>query len=854
MSQPRLLAATEIDYILDFIRPRGGIPIEVAIATMKIQKSKLEAQLKTIKIYPEAIDELKSEIMKNHYESQIHPGEAVGVIAAQSFGEMNTQNTLNSIDWNDHILYLHDGKPRVEPIGKMIDTLLSLNLENIEHIPQNRTEYLKIPTGYMIPSSDKNGNMGWYKIEAVTRHLPVGELVHVKTLSGREVTATQSKSFLVWDSESQEFKTTEGSNIKVGDILPTTSSLHIPKIEKQGVSKYPYTCEMGFLLGLFMTGGKVKNTDIFLPCPRELQDYIEDICEKQNINHRLFNKPKSERDDFSSPFEIRLESPYLVNFFNQKCKFDCDQSEWTIPEFLYTAPTRYLTGFFNGFFSCTNMLWFVGDTISMSALTLDILTGISWLLTRLGIFATVKYDQDLDVPIMIIEGIHAKNFSRIIGSIMVSNLRSECLSHLTFSESYTRFDHDQSKYPKDRDVYFDPVISVERVRGSTEYVYDLTVAVTRNFALWNGLNVVDTFHRAGTTNTLVVSGVGRFDELLGATKKPKCISTELYFKEGNSSVKELRKMVGNNFVYLSVDKLSLYVREEYDKEPEPWYNIYKAIYMDDAFENRPNCIVIKLDMEKLYEYSITIEDVSKAISEYEDLHCVFSPNSIGEIHVYPETDQISIDESVLYVTEENMVQIYMEELLKKMIKNLQVCGIERICNIFYTKDKSRPGEWMCETENDPIKSDNDILREIKCFQELLSHPILDGSRVTTNSIWTVYHTLGIDAAAKTLYNEFVKIMPNISSCHTKLLVNKMTYSGTILSINRYASRVIQTNGPMSQASFEESLDKFVSAAAYGDVESTEGVSAAIMCGKMAKTGTGICSMYMDINALTKSSG
>ena len=48
----------------------------------------------------------------------------------------------------------------------------------------------------------------------------------------------------------------------------------------------------------------------------------------------------------------------------------------------------------------------------------------------------------------------------------------------------------QEGFPS-KDVFFDKVVSVEYVDGTTEYVYDLTIETTRNFQLFNGLNIVD---------------------------------------------------------------------------------------------------------------------------------------------------------------------------------------------------------------------------------------------------------------------------------------------------------------------------------------------------------------------------
>ena len=219
----RVLTDTEIEYILDFLKPNKSIPIESAISIIKNLKIRFLKQLKTIEIYPELIDELKKQIEKNYRESLITPGESVGILAAQSIGERNTQSTLNSVDWNQKILYFKNNEIFIEPIGKMIDNLLIKFHANIEKIKENRTEYLPLENGYYIPSCDENGNTNWYKIEAVTKHLPVGKLVKVQTKSGRNTIATQSKSFLVWIND--KFEPTQGSNIKVGDILPITRKI-----------------------------------------------------------------------------------------------------------------------------------------------------------------------------------------------------------------------------------------------------------------------------------------------------------------------------------------------------------------------------------------------------------------------------------------------------------------------------------------------------------------------------------------------------------------------------------------------------------------------------------------------------
>ena len=56
-------------------------------------------------------------------------------------------------------------------------------------------------------------------------------------------------------------------------------------------------------------------------------------------------------------------------------------------------------------------------------------------------------------------------------------------------------------------------------------------------------------------------------------------------------------------------------------------------------------------------------------------------------------------------------------------------------------------------------------------------------------------------------------------------------------------------GPMGKASFEETMDNFLKAGLYGEQEETKGVSASIICGKIAHIGSGVCELIMDIKAL-----
>lgn len=94
--EKRFLTKAEIEDILAFIEPNPKIPISTALSIVEMNKRTLRKQLAKEMINPKIIPELKEEIRKSYFKSLIQPAESVGVIAAQSFGEKNTQSTLNS--------------------------------------------------------------------------------------------------------------------------------------------------------------------------------------------------------------------------------------------------------------------------------------------------------------------------------------------------------------------------------------------------------------------------------------------------------------------------------------------------------------------------------------------------------------------------------------------------------------------------------------------------------------------------------------------------------------------------------------------------------------------------------------
>lgn len=347
---------------------------------------------------------------------------------------------------------------------------------------------------------------------------------------------------------------------------------------------------------------------------------------------------------------------------------------------------------------------------------------------------------------------------------------------------------------------------------------------------------LNNFHRAGSAENQTGT-VSKFSELLNATRNPKSSTSMIYFKHGNTSISELRQTIGHSIVELNMKDIIHSFDVHIDKQPEVWYQTYRILH-SDKFTQYKHCISLKINMDKLYEYFLTLQQVVQYFQQnsgFQDMDCVFSPDCYGQIDIFVNTENITFEDekTLLFVTPENTKSIYLEEVVYPTIEQVQLCGIKGIRQMYFLREKD--GKWMVETSGTN-------------FSKLLQHPNIDKTRLISNNIWDIYKSLGIEAVREYMINEFSNIMEGVNMCHIMLLVDKMTYLGTISSISRYTVRT-DDSGPFSKASFEETLDNFLKGGIFGERESSNGVSSSIICGKRSSVGTGLCGLKMDLTKL-----
>ena len=354
---------------------------------------------------------------------------------------------------------------------------------------------------------------------------------------------------------------------------------------------------------------------------------------------------------------------------------------------------------------------------------------------------------------------------------------------------------------------------------------------------------LNSFHSAGISEKTMTSGAPRFQELINATRRPRCVNQKIYFNKKHITIQDLRDTVRDTIVGLQFKDISISITVELNKKKEKWYDSYSILY-NNTFMDFDHCVSFHLDMNKVYEFKISLQKIAEYIhGEFDDLHCVASPSSEGRIDIFVDCSNIELpEERICFIDKGDAVNVYLEECVQPSLEKINLCGIPGISEVFYVREGD---EWIVETNGTNSRR---IKTAFINFKKLLALGSVDENRTVSNNVWDIYEVLGIEAARQFLIEEFMNILEGINTCHPYLLVDRMTHNGIISSITRYTMKKDEC-GPFQKCSFEETMDNFLLAAARGEREPTKGVSASIICGKRAMIGTGMIGLKVDINNL-----
>ena len=806
----------------------------------------------------------------------VQPGEMVGSIAAESLGEPTQQMTLNSVSYDTQIVIKSEYDCRKVKIGEWIDNIMK---DNEIEMHAKGTEYVSLKESMDVPTVDKSGNVFWSSITAVTRHPPHGDLVKVTTRAGKKVIATKTKSLLIWNPDLKEFEQRRGSDIKLGDCLPSITTLKDDKVIKTlDVYKYlpktewiyridlpdkiPLDEETGFFLGMYLAEGWATDTFVGISNHEEsLLDRIRNWCSKYSVTtHTVVST--NDRFPGSKSVDLKIHSVTLARLF--KIWMGTGSANKRVPEEAFGSSSMFAKGILDGYFAGDGTVDKRDLYLVMSSSSEELIQDISLLCNRFGIFGKMSSHQPKS------NNVGSKNINRCytlsIRYYWVTKWKETVgCSHNPKSELLNTVNHSKfgNVFTPVKDVVLDPVVSIE-ILNESDYpkVYDLTVPSTTNFVLANGLGVVDTFHSAGMSKANVTLGVPRVKEVIHAVQNPKAPTMNVYFTPDISdSADKVLKMKMNIQGTLLKDVLvndeTSVVHENETflppfptqfKEDQYWVRLFYTIMFNGAtdptiFSN----YVIRLvfDSHKLQKRGLTLNSIANHLRQLlgdemlilnSDVN--YSKPVIRMRLIYdkpPVGDDDRVDECK-----------FMKQYLRQHLKEFILSGAPNIENSFVESTTRKV--YNPETNELEEKHEWYLLTEGSDLKKILNWKGVDYTRTICNNPTEILSVLGIEATRQSIINEISRVMNfygiQVNYRNLSALADTMTNRGGIMAINRHGINRTD-DSPLKKCTFEETVDMLLDAGKDCVYDALDAVSSNIIVGKLSKVGTGTCNLKWD---------
>lgn len=430
------------------------------------------------------------------------------------------------------------------------------------------------------------------------------------------------------------------------------------------------------------------------------------------------------------------------------------------------------------------------------------------------------------------------------------------------------------KQARDSGVIWDEIVAIEKYTpDQTEYVYDFTVPGNQTFMINNGIlvhNTLNTKHFAGVAGKgSANSGVPRIKEIMSYSKSIKTPQTFVYFDDKYNTSKSDTNMIASYFKHLTIKELiesaeiyySMDGRDDLsailaqDNTTNPFY-VNNA---KDSIKSLPFVIRLKMNLEKMMDKETTLLDIKTKFITY--WYKNFS--NLKTVKKQHKEILLNVDRLAILSNNDNIIHIrfrlndfnytMLTSFLDMILNVITLKGIDNIANVAQNQERrmiaNSEGDMVVEKEyvatTDGINLDG-----------ILMLKGINHTRTRINDIETVYKRYGVEAARNIIINELINTYEaggggSINHAHISLLVDTMTYSGEVVSIDRHGMNKVD-NDPISKASFENTMDHFINAAIFSETDKLKSVSSRIAVGRVMNGGTGSFDLILDTEKLRNS--
>lgn len=678
----------------------------------------------------------------------------------------------------------------------------------------------------------------------------------------------QSMFIRLRDALSYPFRHMKSAH-KPGHVYPNSIQVQQPHFPARLVLDELF----GFVIGAFLAHGHVNTHNVLIPNTdsgviKRIKQWVRRIglnskyncCIPSIVMARLFTELFICTSIEDGPVVIDKEGDSFIDglAYNIQSGKHTVSSTLTkhLPLFLLGAPEECLRGIVDGYFCGVGVVSLKRTRITAQSVSRSLLDNISILLQKFGVRSSIrKYQmvrsfdcietmsyilqiQDRDCVCF------AKTFTltweskqkrlNLHATKSLLNSQYDIFPEVSLSDGSTRdltldeilavVDVDSCWTDSDRTVcqtildgglYYDRVVSIEEVQSRHTHVFDLTTRISRNFAD-KRIVLNDTFHSAGISTMNVTLGVPRLKELINVSKniKSPCMSIKPRSKE---LVTELVGVYLNDFVS-QIHVLSKVESPTYEQE---YMSLMEINEFHDSIKYTEWSIRYDIDANKLSLHDLDLLDVTMWINKtFPHVWCCCSDENV-------ETPTILVR---LFSNNNGLdTMVKMKQLSHKISCETVIHGYKNITRCFENPDGTI----------DTMGID---------MENLMANPNVDPYHTRCNDVITIYNILGIEAARQVLCDEISKVIEFDGSYvdyrHTAMLIDTMTYKGSLMAITRHGMNRTET-GVLMRCSFEETMNVITDAAAFAEYNPICGVTENIIMGKMASLGTGTMNVMMD---------
>jgi len=798
------------------------------------------------KDFKSLIDEIKLSFIK----AMVQPGEMIGIIAAQSLGEPMSQMSLlgnqqaklvvkNKVSNTIEMVTSH--------IGPFCDEIIKNNPEltyETGHINSIETELHSLENEYYIIGVDSKEKTNWNKISHVSRHPVNGNIMRIKTKSGRSVETTTSHSHLI--RANQTVIPIVGANMKVGMRIPVAK--HIDnKFIKDSIEIYDivYKLEylrLDYLCSIFNLN--IKIPDFVFTAPNEfkarfLQNYIDKYGD---FNYYISIKNTNE--------EIIKDISLLLNYFDIFGSIYDDDKTFTL-----TINSKYASIYKQHIGSLVHQDK-LDELIEYSNSIFDSIDKINGLGEIIE-----KCNKELNLSMEVIDTINRETLEKYI-QIYTENKDSIKITN----------ELEILKQASDSNIIWDEVTEIEiYTPDQNTYVYDFTVPGNQTFMTDYGIivhNTLNTKHSAGVASKSTKNmGVSRIEELLHYSKDIKTPQMTIYFDDNISNNRSEVNKISSYLTHLNIKELL--------KSAEIVYDI-SSIYKDDNvgtpfFVNNqkveltslPFIFRLKLNMEVMHDKDTTLLDIkSKFISHWTKNFTNLKNMKKIEKDIFSKISRCAIlsntvvDDPIIHIRFNMSSFNYnlLTEFLKIVLSQITLKGIDNIKSSDMINERKL--SFDKETGDSVVSKQYIVYTDGINFEKIKYIKGLNHSLCTCNSIAKIYRLYGIEATRQSLINEFNETFnaggsKSVNHNHMAVLVDFMTHTGGITSIDRHGLGKVDSE-PIAKASFEKTMDHFLNAAVFNEKDHIQSVSSRVMLGRVIPGGTGAFELMLDTDKLENS--